>query len=149
MTAEFAPIILVIFFWIFVSIPVSIAKKAAQQKKSFRPAPPPTPAPAGRTGAEKPEKKQEAAAPERLTTLVPGVSPSGHDDSVYRGSLDADTGEGYDPCHDEQMESLAQAAEEDFAPRPAPARAGIPLGWTNNDVVRGIVMSEILNRKKN
>lgn len=143
MSSEFAPIILLIFFWIFVGVPLSIAKKASQQKKAARPNT------VKQQPAETPGKKRENAdQPERLTTLTPSIAPSGHDDSVYQGSLNAVTGEGYDPCHDEQMTGLTMAGEEDFAPRTVQARPGIPLGWTNNDVVRGIVMSEILNRKK-
>ena len=142
MGSEFAPIILLIFFWIFIGIPVSIAKKAAQQKKNARPAA------ERQQPAEKPERKQQADKPERPATLTPSITLTGHDDSIYQGSLNAVTGEGYDPCHDEQMTGLTLAGDEDFAPRAAQARPGIPLGWTNNDVVRGIVMSEILNRKK-
>ena len=100
MSSEFAPIILLIFFWIFVGVPLSIAKKASQQKKAARPNT------VKQQPAETPGKKRENAdQPERLTTLTPSIAPSGHDDSVYQGSLNA-------------------------------------------DVVRGIVMSEILNRKK-
>ena len=35
--AEFAPILLLLFAWIFVGLPISIAKKAANQKKQVRP----------------------------------------------------------------------------------------------------------------
>ena len=115
MSSEFAPIILLIFFWIFVGVPLSIAKKASQQKKAARPNT------VKQQPAETPGKKRENAdQPERLTTLTPSIAPSG----------------------------LTMAGDEDFAPRTVQARPGIPLGWTNNDVVRGIVMSEILNRKK-
>ena len=143
MNAQIAPVILLIFFWIFVGIPVSIAKKAAQQKKASRPAA------SKQQPADEPVKKREDTRQERLTTLTPSITLTGHDDSIYQGSLNAVTGEGYDPCHDEQMTGLTLAGDEDFAPRAAQAKPGIPLGWTNNDVVRGIVMSEILNRKKN
>ena len=147
MDVEFAPVLLIILFWIFVGIPISIAKKASQQKKGTRPAAvkqQPADEPEARPKAAQPETVQ----PERLNILAPSIAPTEHDDSVYRGSLNADTGEGIDPCHDEQMAGLELAGEEDFAPRTAQAKSGIPLGWTGSDVVRGIVMSEILNRKK-
>ena len=141
MSSEFAPIIMVAVVWLVIGLPVILAKRAAGQKT-----------PARRNPAQAPAETQPAAQelpPERLTTLTPRVSFSGHDDSVYQGSMNAVTGEGYDPCHDEQMAELTLAEIEEPAPAAAPAHAGIPLGWTNNDVVRGIVMSEILNRKKN
>ena len=87
------------------------------------------------------------AAPERLTTLRPSITFSDRDDSVYQGSMNAFTGEGYDPCHDEQMLPMTQIESEPAA-QPQQAQSGLPLGWTGNDVVRGIVMSEILNRKQ-
>ena len=71
-----------------------------------------------------------------------------HDDSVFTGSLGPVTTEGYDPCHEEQlsgMEPVCQPGREPLSP--AETSPGLPLGWTGNDIVRGIVMSEILNRK--
>ena len=139
---EFLPIIMLLIFWVVIGLPVAAAKKAAEQKKktvrlSARPAPEET----------APSQPQQPSEPERLTTLSPSISPSGHDDSVYLGSMNAFTGEGYDPCHEEQMLPLTAAEESGPAPAPAPAHPGLPLGWTGNDIVRGIVMSEILNRK--
>ena len=139
---EFAPIFLLLFIWVLVGLPVAVAKKRAQQKKPVRPAVPRMP-----ENDESPVPVQKPAAAERLTTLAPSISPSGHDDSVYQGSMNAFTGEGFDPCHEEQMAQLTLAEETVQAPHPQQARSGIPLGWTDNDVVRGIVMSEILNRK--
>ena len=83
----------------------------------------------------------------RLTTLTPAVSPAGHDDSVYQGSLNAVTGEGYDPCHEEQMSSLELVCQPEKEQPALKTSPGLPLGWTANDMMRGIVMSEILNRK--
>ena len=140
---EFAPILLVLLFWIIIGIPVSVAKKAADQKKAGRPA------------VQKPRAESAAsvqpqpAQPERLSTLSPSVSVTDHhDDSIYQGSLNAFTGEGYDPCHEEQLAPLTLAEESMPLQGVQNTRAGLPLGWTDNDVVRGIVMSEILNRKR-
>ena len=138
---QFGPLLMIMIFWAIIGIPASIAKKAAEQKKqAARPA-------AQKAQKTKAETVKEQKAEPRLKTLTPTVSFTGHDDSVYQGSLNTFTGEGYDPCHDEQMLPLTQIESEPEA-LPQQVRGGLPLGWTDNDIVRGIVMSEILNRKK-
>ena len=137
----FAPLLVLLFFWIFIGIPVSIAKKAANQKKGSTPAARKTP------GIEEPPAAPKAAEPERLTPLTSTLTEPDHDDSVFTGSLGAFSTEGYDPCHNEQMssmETVCQPGKETVLPQ---EKANLPFGWTGNDVVRGIVMSEILNRK--
>ena len=132
--AEFAPILLLLFVWIFIGVPISIAKKAANQKKPTRPA---------QAGA--PAEEKSSAAPEPAVLTEPD-----HDDSVFTGSLGAFSTEGYDPCHDEQMrgmETVCKPGREQEHPAPQ-LRSGLPLGWTGSDIVRGVVMSEILNRKR-
>ena len=112
MSSEFAPIIMVAVVWLVIGLPVILAKRAAGQKT-----------PARRNPAQAPAETRPAAQelpPERLTTLTPSVSFSGHDDSVYQGSMNAVTGEGYDPCHDEQMAELTLAEIEEPAPAAAP-----------------------------
>ena len=69
-----------------------------------------------------------------------------HDDSVYQGSLNAVTGEGYDPCHEEQMEPLTVLRDE--VPAPAEPVPGLRLSFGGDEVIRGLVMSEILKRKQ-
>lgn len=138
---QFGPLLMIMIFWAIIGIPAAIAKKAAEQKKqAARPA-------AQKAQKTKAEPVKEQKAEPRLKALTPTVSFTGHDDSVYQGSLNAFTGEGYDPCHDEQMLPLTQIESEPEA-LPQQVRGGLPLGWTDNDIVRGIVMSEILNRKK-
>ena len=138
---QFGPLLMIMIFWAIIGIPAAIAKKAAEQKKqAARPA-------AQKAQKTKAEPVKEQKAEPHLKTLTPTVSFTGHDDSVYQGSLNAFTGEGYDPCHDEQMLPLTQIESEPEA-LPQQVRGGLPLGWTDNDIVRGIVMSEILNRKK-
>ena len=136
----FVPVFLLLMIWIMIGVPLSVAKKAAERQKKNAAAPP--------RQVQVPELPplQEEEPPQVLTPTV--FPPSGQDKTPYRGSLDADTGEGYDPCHDEQMASLTLAEQEEPPLHPQPASSGIPLGWTENDVVRGIVMSEILNRKR-
>ena len=136
------PLLLLLFFWIVIGIPLSVAKKAANQKKASRPAVQKT-APAENRPAAAPKQ----AAPERLTTLTPTLYEPDHDDSVFTGSLGPVMSEGYDPCHEEQMsnmEPVCQPGRETPAPKEVSA---LPFGWTGSDIVRGIVMSEILNRK--
>ena len=78
--------------------------------------------------------------------MQPTVSVTEHDDSVYQGSMNAVTGEGYDPCHDEQLAPLSHA--ETAVPAAQAAEPGLQLSWTGSDIVRGFVMGEILNRKQ-
>ena len=142
-----APLLLLLFVWVFIGIPVSVAKKAAEKKKAAQPAVQKTrredPAPAAPKQAA-----PKQAAPERLVPLASTLYEPDHDDSVFTGSLGPVTTEGYDPCHEEQlsgMEPVCQPGRESLPP--AETSPGLPLGWTGNDIVRGIVMSEILNRK--
>ena len=142
---EFAPIILLLIFWVFIGIPISLAKKASQQQQKEKNA-----VRASKQAAannERPAPQAQNRPAERLATLTPTVSFSGHDDSVYAGSLNANIGEGYDPCHDEQLSSLPLTGTADSTPPTADARPSLPFGWTGSDMVRGIVMSEILKRK--
>ncbi len=142
---EFAPLLLLLFLWLCIGLPASLAKKAANQKK------PNQPASSGKT--EEPKKAVGAAPaePERLIPLTPTLSEPDHDDSVFAGSLGSFSTEGYDPCHEEQMSSLERVCEpgKEEPKEPSPESAArLPLGWTDNEIVRGIVMSEILNRKR-
>ena len=78
--------------------------------------------------------------------MKPTVSVTPRDESPYQGSLAAETGEGLDPCHEEQMASLNEA--ENLAP-PEEEMPGMPFGltWSGDEIVRGLVVSEILKRK--
>ena len=140
------PLLLLLFFWIVIGIPLSVAKKAANQKKSARPAAQKTVPAENRPAAPK-QAPLKQAPPERLTTLTSSLYEPDHDDSVFTGSLGPVMSEGYDPCHDEQMrnmEPVCQPGRETPVPKEVSA---LPFGWTGSDIVRGIVMSEILNRK--
>ena len=115
---------------------VSGAQKAASAARSA--------APADTASAEAPTPAPEAAAAPRIREMQPTIRVSEHDDSVYMGSLNAVTGEGYDPCHDEQLKPLTRAETIEPAPAAAP---GLQLHWTGDEIVRGFVVSEILKRK--
>ena len=146
---QFPVLLALALIWLLVGLPLSkVAKKQNRPDKGASPAPGRTKA--GGAPADEPEAfAGEGPDPVRAERrpLQPTVGIGPHDDSLYRGSLNAETGEGYDPCHDEQMEPLTRIAAEPV-PRPAPSSPALQLGWTADDVVRGVVMSEILNRKR-
>ena len=139
---EFSPILMMLVVWIAIGIPIVLIKRASEQQKQN-----------ARQPVQKNPSVENIPAPEaqagtdRLKTLAPTVSLTGHDDSIYRGSMNAVTGEGYDPCHDEQLAPLNRAEQPSALPQPVQTRPGLPFGWTGSDIVKGIVMSEILKRK--
>ena len=145
---NFPPILILLIIWVLMGLASSKKKKTQQTDKGARPAAEKT-----RAKAPKVEPARQAApvqppvAPARPTVLQPSIKVTEHDDSIYQGSLYADTGEGYDPCHDEQLSPLSAAEREPVSASVAET-PGLELGWTGNDIVRGLVMSEILNRKK-
>ena len=149
---DFPPILILVILWLLISLPLSKIKKAGQGQQAARTGSAP--------GARQPERQPaKAAAPAvqssgtssgegssfRPAVLQPTITFTEHDDSVYAGSMNAVTGEGYDPCHDEQLAPLTLAENE--VPAAEAAEGGLQLNWTGNEIVRGIVMSEILKRK--
>ena len=144
---DFPVILIVVIIWLFIGLPLSKLNKAAKQqvKRTANPAekvPSGTNPPEG-TGTA--PAAQPGLQPARPTVLAPSISLTEHDDSVYRGSMNTETGEGYDPCHDEQLKPLTLA--ETAVPAAETAEPGLQLSWTGSDIVRGFVMSEILKRK--
>ena len=139
----FAPILLLLVVWICVGLPLSLAKKQAGRNGTARPGQQARPPQAPASEAPKP------AVSERLSPLTSTLTEPDHDDSVFTGSLGPVSTEGFDPCHDDQLHGLEPVCQpgREFSPVPQET-SGLPLGWTPNDVVKGIVMSEILNRKK-
>ena len=147
--SQFSALLVLAMIWLVVALPLSrAAKKQKQAGSGASPA-------SGRKNAGGAPADEPAAfdgeGPDPVRTehrpLQPTVGIGLHDDSLYRGSLNAETGEGIDPCHDEQMEPLTRISAEPVT-RPVPASPALQLGWTADDVVRGVVMSEILNRKR-
>ena len=144
---EFTPLLILLIVWIFVGLPVSKLGKMAKQQQARN---------TGKQGAAKRGPARQDARPEEAAqepeapaerVLRPTITVTEHDDSIYQGSMNAVTGEGYDPCHDEQLSSLPLTGTADSTPPTADARPSLPFGWTGSDMVRGIVMSEILKRK--
>ncbi len=148
---EFGPLLILILVWIFVGLPAAMAKKVKQQKTVEKLSRGARPRPDARSGSNPvPVSAGPAAQSESFSEstprLRPTVSVTPHDDSIYRGSLNAETGEGIDPCHDEDLERL-NAAEAAPAVQPVMDEPALPFGWTGSDIVRGVVISEILKRK--
>ena len=77
---------------------------------------------------------------------LPADHPEGTDpchddpDRIPAGSLRVDQPEGTDPCHPE-----ARYSDDVPAPQETP---GLNLRFTGNEIVRGFVWGEILNRKR-
>ena len=139
----FPPILILLIIWIFIGLPLAKLNQAAKEQQAAKHARPA--GKASRPAAAGPAEPAEPAEPSAPRVLEPSIRFSEHDDSVYRGSMNAVTGEGYDPCHDEQLTSLTQA---ETAPVPtAEAAPGLQLSFTGSEVVRGFVMSEILTRR--
>ena len=131
--------------WLCIGLPLSKISEAKKKGGGSRPGPARPAAPEASQEVPGQAPLQEAP-PARETRLAPTVSVTVHDDSVYTGSMNAVTGEGYDPCHKEDLAGLdsAEAAAPLHAAGDVPS---LPFGWTGSDIVRGIVVSEILNRK--
>ena len=145
---QFPAVLIFAIVWLLVGLPLSKLNKTAKQQTARK---------AGDTRTKQPEKqpakqpdRKPAAAesgegPSRTSVITPSVFVTEHDDSIYQGSMYAVTGEGYDPCHDEQLAGLTAA--ETAAPAAESAEPGLQLNWTGSEIVRGFVMSEILKRK--
>ena len=145
---DFPPILILAIVWLLIGLPLSKYSKAKQQQQQA--AKKAKPAQAAKPAEKAPQKKPVNSAyvvpePARPTVLQPTIKFTEHDDSVYQGSMNANTGEGYDPCHDEQLTPLTAA--ESAVPAAEAAEPGLQLSWTGSDVVRGFVMSEILTRR--
>jgi hypothetical protein len=137
MSSAFAPLLAFVLLYFFIAVIAKAAKKSSSAQKKI-PGTPAAPAAAPESPAPQP-----AAAPQ-VRELQPTVYVTGHDDSVYRGSMNAITGEGYDPCHNEQLAPLTQLETIEHVQTTTP---GLQLNWTGDEIVRGLVISEILKRK--
>ncbi len=148
---EFGPLLIVILIWVFVGLPAAVAKKAKEQKTAARLSRSVRSTPDARTGSAPVSgsaglESQPETFSEPAPRLRPTVYITPHDDSIYQGSLNAETGEGFDPCHNEDLERL-NAAEAAPAVKPVSEVPALPFGWTGSDIVSGVVISEILKRK--
>ena len=139
---QFPILFLIVIVGSIFSLMNKAAKNQAAQQQKKR-------AQVSRTPAPPSAEAQEPALPQgssRFAPMAPTITVTEHDDSVYQGSLNYITNEGIDPCHNEQLGTLTAATKSAL---PAAAeQARHPFGWTGNDIVRGVVISEILNRRK-
>ena len=143
---EISPLLIIFIIWLCIGLPLSKINQAKKKNGTNRPSSSGRPAepavPVQDTSREGPAPEAPTARESRLT---PTVSVTVGDDSVYAGSMNAVTGEGYDPCHEEDLAGLNSA--ETVSVQPVADVHSLPFGWTGSDMVRGIVVSEILNRK--
>ena len=149
---ELFGLLIVIVVYLCLVYPASLAKKNAKGKRTvnFRKAAEPQTAPdAGREAPKSAEESAmvfETAAPSVMERAYQPVrKPFAEDDTLYQGSLNAVTGEGTDPCHEDQLGDILPAEPEPAAA--AGHSGGLGFSWTGNEVVRGIVMSEVLKRR--
>ena len=137
---SFAPLLFLLFFSFVVSM-ISKAFNAAKKAQK----PPKTSAAPREEAAPAPVK--EAALPPEPRILRPTVRVTEHDDTIYQGSMNAETGEGFDPCHEEQLAPLTLV---ETLPAEPPQAAPSPIlpRFTGGEIARGFVMAEILNRRR-
>ena len=146
---ELFGLLIVIIVYLCLVYPASLAKKNARGKKTanFKKAAEqqtaPEPAQEAPKSAEESARVFEQAEPVAERVYQPELKPFAEADSPYQGSLNAVTGEGEDPCHEEQMAGMRPEPET----AAGEAAGGLRFSWTGNEVVRGIVMSEVLKRK--
>ena len=139
MVGSFLPIlVLFLIYAVIGTLGKAVRKSTSGQKAPSRSRPS---APAGEPTGTQASKIDAMSRPREMQ---PTVHVTEHDDSVYQGSMNAVTGEGYDPCHEEQMAPLTREETVEHIPAESP---GLQLSWTGDEIVRGFVISEILNRK--
>ena len=157
MEPTFAPLIAMLVVWSFVSIVLRTVKKAGKgtgNPAAKGPAAQGSPDKgAGKAVAAKDAKREGTSSPPDESAAQPAgprLTVTRPDASFYEGSLHAVTGEGEDPCHEEQFSLLneAESGPDIGSLSPEAARPGLSLSFGGADVVRGIVMSEILKRPR-
>ncbi len=90
-----------------------------------------------------PDDSQEGEDPCHEDQFHQPAVPMGMHNQPYLGSLGVDTGEGEDPCHEEQLQPVLPFTQKEEAGEQQISG----LSWTGNDIVRGFIVSEVLNRK--
>ena len=169
---EMAPLLPILLVWLCFGLLFrklqSAAKKAQPANKKAVSPKPDSPA----------EKKPSAPVPDSSLASMQGSLPIAERLSQpYLGSLGVETGEGEDPCHEEQFHHAAvpmgmhdqpylgslgidtsegtDPCHEDqlqpilpFAQKEEDGEQPVSgLSWTGNDIVRGFIVSEVLSRK--
>jgi len=143
----FGPLFFLIMIYFVISSVGKASRAAKQNAARRRPSPTQNPAPpAPEAGGDAPGPAETRTVTEPAAYAAP--RPNIRDDSVYAGSMNAETGEGFDPCHDEQLAPLTEAEAEVPEPEPAAPSPILPR-WTGGEIARGFVMAEILTKKEN
>lgn len=150
--------------FVIIALVITVTNKANQQKNSKA-------AVSSRKSQSAAAAAQKKAAPQRTAVRVPNAKPirtvvpaapaapsfadapavaqptvavHHHDDDIFQGSMMAESTEGYDPCHEEQLQPEIPACE---APAPVDpyAQTQTPL-FGGQSLMNAIVMNEILTR---
>jgi len=137
---------LIMIFAVFAAFVSSVKKASAkqqQQQHQARPQPQ-----KHRDAQQKPQSKKPARPAAAIPDYVP-IQPTirSEHDHDHAGSLGDLNTEGYDPCHDDQLDPAVDPALAQPQAAPAGASSGLKLSWTGDEMVRGFVMGEILKRK--
>ena len=156
--SDIAPLLILLLCWFFFGSRISKIKKIKDAAKAPGQKPAAAPAPKQKTSDPRadiaPVRDPEAGVPVRApispTVSAPSLSEGGSawvNDRTSVGSLGEDSMEGIDPCHDEQAQEMTSLRSASADPDPV-APPELTLSWARNDVVRGFVYGEILNRRK-
>ena len=125
--------------WFLISVLRAASRKNAKQSGKKSPKADPKPA------AEAAVHPEHQDPPAWESALRPSITPF-RDVGPSPGSLSAETSEGYDPCHEDQLQPL-QRPEFQALPEEQPS-SGPGLRFGASEIVQGFVMSEILKRKR-
>ena len=118
-----------------------VRQQRAQKAPQPRAVMPASPAPAPQAA----QQRQE---------LRPTVSVTPHTEETFLGSLGEDSLEGVDPCHEDELAPAdypCQASPDAMSgaaarPRAAAQPSKLNLHWSGDEMLRAVVMSEILTR---
>lgn len=77
-------------------------------------------------------------------SIAPRVHVTPHLPEMFAGSMNAATGEGEDPCHEEQLAPDAAQTAPVMTERP-----GLALNFSGSEMVRAVIMQEVLTRPCN
>lgn len=94
------------------------------------------------------QQRAQAAPAVAARERMQHISVTPHTDDIFSGSMNYQTTEGEDPCHEEELEPMVNPCE--LAPRAGtmetPAKARFSFEWTGDAMVKAVVMQEILTR---
>lgn len=121
--------------------------------------------PSRQTASRQPQARQQAkprqtaARPAALTVempaprqtaqpapIAPTVHVTRHTDDIFEGSMAMASTEGYDPCHEHELEPSLNPCELAPEEETTAAAPGISLEWNGNALVKAMVMQEVLTR---